>query len=301
MSFFRRKAHTPQAVARLARHDDRDAVTRLLQSADRRYLTSAHAEVPDLLAADPSSVIESDGRIVGVAGFGWRASPVVWLRTLLLHSDLEVIPALRDLSAALYPVLRADGITLAAVTVDDWNDPWLRGPLGYLGYHPVVDVVGYEKRRMDRPSAGNQTVTIRTARPADLEGLLALDAACFPLPSIKGPELMRLALATSPCFVLAEFAREPVGYAFVTEHHDGRLLHLVRIAVAPTYQGRAVGVRLLAEVVDFAAARRVDFLTLNTQADNYGAQRLYEWFGFTRTGERQTVFTLEIPAAEPGG
>ncbi len=143
MSFFRRKAHTPQAVARLARHDDRGAVTQLLQSADRRYLTSAHAEVPDLLAADPSSVLESDGRIVGAAGFGWRASPVVWLRTLLLQSDLQVMPALRDLSAALYPVLRADGIRLAAVTVDDWNDPWLRGPLGHLGYRPVVDVVGY--------------------------------------------------------------------------------------------------------------------------------------------------------------
>ncbi len=37
-----------------------------------------------------------------------------------------------------------------------------------------------------------------------------------------------------------------------------------------------------------------DVLTLNTQADNHAAQRLYERFGFQRTGDQQTVLGREI-------
>jgi ribosomal protein S18 acetylase RimI-like enzyme len=39
-------------------------------------------------------------------------------------------------------------------------------------------------------------------------------------------------------------------------------------------------VRLLAEIVDYCAERQADVLTLNTQADNHAAQRLYEWLAF---------------------
>jgi ribosomal protein S18 acetylase RimI-like enzyme len=93
---------------------------------------------------------------------------------------------------------------------------------------------------------------------------------------------------------VAEFGGELVGYAFLTGHQGGRLYHLVRIAVAPGYQGRGIGVRLLAEVVDYCSSRRAHVLTLNTQADNHTAQRLYEWFGFTRNGDHQIVMGCEL-------
>ena len=66
---------------------------------------------------------------------------------------------------------------------------------------------------------------------------------------------------------------------------------LCRVAV---HQGQAIGVRLLADVVDFARVRSADVLTLNTQAHNTSAQRLYEWFGFHRTGEQQTVLRYDL-------
>jgi ribosomal protein S18 acetylase RimI-like enzyme len=68
----------------------------------------------------------------------------------------------------------------------------------------------------------------------------------------------------------------------------------VRIAVLPSQQGRAIGVRLLAEVIAFARTRGASTLTLNTQAHNLRAQRLYEWFGFHRTGEQQTVLRYDL-------
>ena len=294
MSFFRRRPSPQSVVARLATDNDRPHLARLAYSADRRYLTSDVADLPDLFAADPTAVLETDGRLVGAASFGWRTRPVAWLRALLLQDQISTVRALHELGGPIYAALREEGMSLVAISLDEWNEPWLRVPLQQVGYRPMVEVVGYEKQCLDRPAAGNQVVTVRQAGLPDLPNVLALDTACFPLPWVKGVEILAPALTTSPCFIIAEFGGKPVGYAFVTVHQAGRLVHLVRIAVAPAFQGRGIGVRLLAEIVDFCAGHGAEFLTLNTQADNRPAQRLYEWFGFLRNGEHQTVLGHEI-------
>lgn len=298
MSLFRRKLVEPELV-RVAQESDGVNLGRLVHTADRRFLTSDSRDAVRLLHSDPTGVLEAGGRLVGALTFGWRAPPVAWLRMALLQGSTPTFVGLRDLCAVLYPQLRDEGIRLAAITLDEWSAPWLRKPLSQLGYRPMVEVVGYEKLRLDRPAAGNQVVGIRRARPDDLPAVLALDRACFPLPWVKGAEIFNPALTMSPCFAIAEFGGSSIGYAFVTSHYSGRLVHLVRIAVAPDYQGRGVGTRLLAEIVDFCSAAKAEVLTLNTQADNYQAQRLYEWFGFTRNGEQQTVLGVDITGDPP--
>ena len=133
---------------------------------------------------------------------------------------------------------------------------------------------------------------VRRARPDDLPAVLRLDGACFPTPWGKGEEILGPALISAAYFSVAEWSGEIIGYTYVTVHQGGRHAHLVRIAVAQTYQGRAIGVRLLAEVVRFCRHRQIDVLSLNTQDYNTQAQRLYEWFGFERTGEVQAVLGL---------
>lgn len=294
MAFFRRKTSSEPAIARLATPDDHARLIRLAHTAGRRFLTSTIEELPALARSDPTAVLEAEGRLVGAVTFGWRSPPVAWLRMLLLHDHVPTPDALRQMSSPIFAVLRQEEVSLAAITLDEWSDPWLRGALRATGYQSMVEVVGYEKVRLDRPAAGSQDVTIRQASTTDLPAVLALDAACFPLPWIKGAEILGPALQTSPRFLLAEWNGSPVGYAFVTLHQDGRLVHLVRIAVTPAFQGRGIGVRLLAEVVDYSRHHNASVLSLNTQADNQPAQRLYEWFGFARNGESQTVLGLDI-------
>jgi ribosomal protein S18 acetylase RimI-like enzyme len=294
MSFFRRKPRTDILTARLATGNDQAQLAALIETAALRFLTSDADEIAGLFQRDPTAVLEESGRIVGAASFGWRTPPVAWLRTLLLDNDLSSSDALEKLARVLHIALRQQDVTLAAVTVDDWSATWLGHPLARIGYVPMVEVVGYEKYHLDRPARGNQVVRVRPAQRADTAGVLALDATCFPLPWVKGEEILEPAILSSPFFVVAEFGGELVGYAFLTGHRGGQLFHLVRIAVAPAYQGRGIGVRMLAEVVDYCASRRAYVLTLNTQADNHSAQRLYEWFGFTRSGERQTVLGYEL-------
>jgi ribosomal protein S18 acetylase RimI-like enzyme len=71
-------------------------------------------------------------------------------------------------------------------------------------------------------------------------------------------------------------------------------VHLVRIAVDPPHQGEQIGIRLMAEVVGFAAEQAATMVTLNTQAYNTHAQRLYRWFGFAPSGERQLVLQRHL-------
>jgi len=78
-----------------------------------------------------------------------------------------------------------------------------------------------------------------------------------------------------------------VGYQF--NDLDGEHGHLTRIAVHPNFQGQGIGVRLMAEAMDFFQAVGVKVITLNTQRDNFAARRLYRWFGFHRLDEEALV------------
>ena len=80
----------------------------------------------------------------------------------------------------------------------------------------------------------------------------------------------------------------------MTTHLGGRLVHLVRIAVLPAHRGIGLGARLLAEVVGYARSLGADSITLNTLTYNAAAQRLYEHFGFRRTGEQQRVLRFDL-------
>ncbi|MBA3945831.1 MAG: GNAT family N-acetyltransferase [Herpetosiphonaceae bacterium] len=301
MSLFRRHFNWHHATIRRPVAHDIVALRTLLYSAERRLLSSTSTEAETLVLSDPALVVEAEGRIQGVLGIGWLTPPVAWIRTLVIDGRLPIDEMLQRLLPPLYQQIASHGITLVAVTVDDWSLSWLRGPLERTGYEQMVDVIGYQKLHMTLPSRGSEAVVIRPAQPDDLAAVLELDHACFPVPWVKGEEIFAPAIVESPCFFIALLNSLPVGYAFATVHQGGRVIHLVRIAVAPQQQGQGVGVRLLAEVVRFCARQGTTVLSLNTQADNYRAQRLYEWFGFTRSDDRQRVFGSSLAAGAANG
>ena len=162
------------------------------------------------------------------------------------------------------------------------------------GYVHETDVVVYEKTKLDVPGPGNQAVRIRRAQAVDLPVVLEVDRACFDPQWNKDESVIGPSILEAPYFVVAEINGQVIGYAFATSHFAGRLMHLVRIAVLPQYRGQAIGVRLLADLVEFARVRGADLMTLNTQSYNTDAQRLYEWFGFRRTGERQAILRFDL-------
>jgi ribosomal-protein-alanine N-acetyltransferase len=294
MHLFRRNLDLSQISPREATADDLTAISRLLRSSTRRYMGFSSGDLPALLAGAPSMLLVADADIWAAAIGGWRADSVIWLRGLALANSLPVGSGLDSLLPPFHALLRSRGLRALFYAGDEATDVWLQPALTARGYVGDTEVVVYEKRGMETPSEGNRAVRVRRAQTVDLPTVLAIDRACFAPQWNKDEGILGPSLIESPHFMIAELDGAAIGYAFVTTHFAGRLVHLVRIAVVPACQGQAIGVRLLAEVVAYARSIGAESLTLNTQAHNAAAQRLYEWFGFYRTGEQQMVLRFDL-------
>lgn len=212
------------------------------------------------------------------------------LRGAGLVDDWPIRVYLETLLSPTLDRLRAQGV--ASLTYIG-NDRWLTVPLQHDWDFTIQDiVVTYAKRDLSIPAWGNQQVHVRPAHPGDFPALVALDEAAFE-PLWRNPsETFAHALENLPYFVVAEWAGQPVGYLFSSQQGDKG--HLNRIAVHPSYQGRGIGTRLLAEAIEFFRAEKVRAITLNTQKDNAVSQRLYRCFGFHPVGDEALVLRHDL-------
>ncbi|HMQ32354.1 MAG TPA: GNAT family N-acetyltransferase [Chloroflexaceae bacterium] len=289
MWLFRKGLDISRTAARSVQGDDLTVISRLLRDSPRRYHGLNGVDLPALLAANHGVVLAAPGEIYGVALVGAPTAATCWLRAVALADGLETRPALGALVPALEEAVAGRGVREIFFAGDDSSDAWLSLVLQEHGYLKTTEILVYEKPHLDIPAAGNPAVQVRPAADVDLPEVMRLDRACFEPQWTKDGTILGPAIEHGPYFVVAELEHEPVGYAYATTHFGGRLVHLVRIAVDPARRGAGIGVRLLADVVAFAEEQHAAAITLNTQAYNARAQRLYSWFGFAPTGERQTV------------
>lgn len=269
-------------------------IARLLRDSGHRFL-AAGTNLGSLLGQTPALLLCSGSSVWGAAIAGWPTNRITWLRALVVADEAPLGPAMDALLPPFHSLLHTQGLDGVFYAGDLSADSWALPTLQAHGYSRATEVIVYEKRRLDVPGLGNQAALVRRAQAIDLPDVLAIDTACFEPQWYKDESILGPAITGEvPFFVVAELAGHTVGFAFATSHFGGRLVHLVRIAVHPDWQGHALGVRLLAEVTDYARRQGADSLTLNTQLENHTAQRLYEWFGFHRTGERQMVLRFQI-------
>ncbi|MBA3468166.1 MAG: GNAT family N-acetyltransferase [Herpetosiphonaceae bacterium] len=294
MLFFRRVPAINNLTYRPFTATDLPAVEALIAQTEWTVLAIPQEELNQVLADNLSLVAEHGGKIWAVALASWSNPPSAWIRALVLHHYLrpsEIVPAvLARLESHLYN----QGVQNIYMMSDDRDVTWLRPVLLTYGFNIQVEVIGYEKRTMFIPDWGNSVVGIRPAEPSDVPTIAAIDTAAFAPEWVKNAAILGSVFSIAPCYLVAVLNAELIGYAFATTHHGGLVAHLVRIAVAPAYQHQAVGIRLLAAVVEWCRQNNVQVLSLNTQSSNRHAQQLYEWFGFLRNGDHQVVLTKHV-------
>lgn len=78
--------------------------------------------------------------------------------------------------------------------------------------------------------------------------------------------------------------REDRLLGFAGVWYTTKQLHIVTVAVDPAEQGRGIGQRLLFECHRLAREAELPTIALEVRVSNERAQRLYEWFGFSRVG-----------------
>ncbi|TMA10188.1 MAG: GNAT family N-acetyltransferase [Deltaproteobacteria bacterium] len=87
-----------------------------------------------------------------------------------------------------------------------------------------------------------------------------------------------------------------IGFVDVTEQDGG--IYLENIEIAPLYQGRGIGTRMIQDLLARAYGRGV-ILKLQVLKVNHRARALYERLGFQRVGDTETHFLMEHRSKTP--
>ncbi|MBT2210445.1 ribosomal-protein-alanine N-acetyltransferase [Actinomadura sp. NEAU-AAG5] len=126
---------------------------------------------------------------------------------------------------------------------------------------------------------------------ADLPSVHALESVLFP-EDAWSEGMLRDELAEQPrtrhYVVAEETGGEIVGYAGLAV--AGGQADVQTIGVRADRRGGGIGGALLTALIDEAVRRESEAVFLEVRADNDGARRLYERFGFGRVGVRRRYY-----------
>ena len=135
---------------------------------------------------------------------------------------------------------------------------------------------------------------LRTARPADLPALLALEAR-FPGDRLSARQF-RHHLANPRARLRVAVAGENVlGYHLVLLRRGSSLARLYSIAVDEAARGQGLGRRLLADAEAQARAAVCRGLRLEVRQDNAAANALYQAAGYRPLAELQAYYDDGAP------
>lgn len=275
---------------RPARNHDLPELRRLIEMSSRAHVNLDWWTLDDWVGNPAFLVAESGARIVAF-GMGVRdASPVAWLRTLVVEDGLGVEMVLDALLPPMSDALHLQGVPALACLA--WAE-WLAERLPAHGFVRMAQVVTLRKDRGTAPAfSAADRVPVREARPADLDAVAAADHAAFEPDWWYGRGTFDRMLRSPARFVVAERGGELVGYAFGDAL--GLRAHIVRLAVHPAHQKQGIGAQLLADLVSHWRAQGVNAITVNTQTYNEASLRLYRRFDFAPIGQPVTVWRLDL-------
>ncbi len=136
-----------------------------------------------------------------------------------------------------------------------------------------------------RPGAA---VEIARMRRRHVRAVVAIEQGIFPRPWTPGLYLSELAQPETRAYFVALVDGVVVGYTgCMIIAGEG---HITTVGVAPAWQHRGIGTRLLHAVATEARARGARALTLEVRMSNVSAQSLYRAFGFAPAGVRKNYY-----------
>jgi ribosomal-protein-alanine N-acetyltransferase len=125
-------------------------------------------------------------------------------------------------------------------------------------------------------------------RRRHLRGVMAIERQVYPRPWSPTLFLSELTDERTRTYLVARVRRDIVAYAGM--NCWGEEAHVTTIAVDPEWQRHKIGTRLFYELVRSAIVMGARAMSLEVRVSNWGAQRLYEEFGFRPIGVRKNYY-----------
>jgi len=140
----------------------------------------------------------------------------------------------------------------------------------------------------------SEPVTLRLMRAGDVPEVCRIERQSYGVPwselTFRG-----LLQRRDAELLVAEQAGVLAGYAVFWQVLDQG--ELGNVAVDPAWRRRGLARRLVAAVMERAAARGVRELFLEVRPSNTGARQLYESLGFSRVGQRRNYYQEPVEDA----
>jgi ribosomal-protein-alanine N-acetyltransferase len=165
----------------------------------------------------------------------------------------------------------------AALLVSDWLEPLLKGS----GFRQTNDVIFLEWKLENQPVVHQSSSLIRPFLVTDLDAVAQVDKNSFLPVWSHSREMLGEALQHASLATVFEQDDRVVGYQLSTLSALGA--HIARLAVDPAWQGRGIGKRLVADILETLSGKGIDRISVNTQVDNTHSRKLYERLGFHET------------------
>ncbi|HEX7341109.1 MAG TPA: ribosomal protein S18-alanine N-acetyltransferase [Rhodanobacteraceae bacterium] len=120
----------------------------------------------------------------------------------------------------------------------------------------------------------------------DLVQVAAIEQSAYEFPWTPG--IFRDCLrAGHACWVLAD-GEDVIGYGVLSA--GAGEAHVLNVCVAPRWQGRGLGRRMLRRLLDTARWHGAERVFLEVRPSNVNAQALYESIGFNQIGRRPRYY-----------
>jgi ribosomal-protein-alanine N-acetyltransferase len=242
------------------------------------------------IGTPPFFVLESQGQVIAALGCPPDPPSIAWVRLFVNSGKIALEKSWELLWNSSREDLKKMGQHVAAVIViKDWFHDLLKAS----GFTSPQSIVMLERDGGTPPSlALENQVTIRSMRSFDLPAVAEVDALAFEILWQNSLPVLERAFPQAFWPSVAEYQDEVVGYQLSTRNSLG--VHLARLAVRPSWQGKGLGYALVADLIQKAGKSGITHLTVNTQSDNAESLALYQKLDFRETRDRYPVYLQDV-------
>ena len=242
------------------------------------------------IGTPPFFVLESQGQTIAALGCPPDPPSIAWVRLFVNSGKIAPEKSWELLWNSSQEELKKMGqYVAAAIVIKDWFHDLLKAS----GFASQQSILMLERDGGNPPSLvlENQ-VTIRSMRTFDLPAVAEVDALAFDLLWQNSLPVLERAFPQAVWPSVADYHGEVVGYQLSTRNSLG--VHLARLAVRPSWQGKGLGFALVADLIQKAGKSGITHLTVNTQNDNAESLALYQKLDFRKTRDRYPVYQIDV-------
>jgi ribosomal protein S18 acetylase RimI-like enzyme len=247
--------------------------------------------LPEKLESFTAKLFPQRSMLMGCLAATADPVPAAWVRAAALNYIEQPEVALGKMLAHVEAYLVQTAVTeLAWLVVDTWPLAWLAN----FDFQQVNEIETYLKQDLSLPALRPvPDLTIRPAELDDMPCLAQMETAAFDPLWRHSLNSLRLAINQTISFDVALWRGRLIGFQLSTaaRRHGA---HLSRLTVDPAVQGLGIGSALLAHAIEGYRQQGLQYVSLNTQIDNFPSLNLYRKFSFKPANDRLPVMVKSL-------